>query len=222
MHPSESVRSADMIREWTLGEEVSHSITHGVMAALALLALPYAAVHAYLIGGVLQSATTSVFVISILLMFMASTLYHAMKPYTLHKDIFRILDHSFIYVAIAGSYTPLALCVIKGWEGIVIVVLQWLAVIAGILFKTLSSKALPKASVAVYLVMGWTALLVLPTLFRQGSLGLILLIFAGGLFYSAGVAFYASRFKFAHMIWHFFVALGAASHFIGIVYFIKP
>lgn len=220
MHPSEAVRSSDRIREWTLGEEISHSITHGVMAALALVALPYVAVRAYLAGGVLQSATTSVFVVSILLMFLASTLYHAMAPDTLHKDVFRILDHSMIYVAIAGSYTPLALCVIKGWAGTAIVVLQWAAVIAGILFKSLSNKALPKASVAVYLVMGWTALLVLPTLLRQGSLGLIVLIFAGGIFYSAGVGFYASRFKFAHMVWHFFVALGAVSHFLGIVFFI--
>jgi hemolysin III len=221
MHPSESVRSVDKVREWSLGEEVSHSVTHGVMAALCLLALPYVAVRAYLVGGELQSVTTSVFVVSILLMFLASTLYHAMKPDTLHKDVFRILDHSMIYVAIAGSYTPLALCVIKGWEGVAIVALQWAAVIAGILFKTLSRKALPKASVAVYLVMGWTALLVLPTLLRQGALGLIVLVFAGGIFYSAGVGFYASRFKFAHMIWHFFVALGAISHFIGIVYFIS-
>jgi hemolysin III len=220
MHPGESARSMDKVREWSLGEEVSHSITHGVMAALCLLALPYAAVRAYLLGGALLAATTSVFVMSILLMFLASTLYHAMSPDTHHKNIFRKLDHAMIYVAIAGSYTPLALCVIKGWEGVAIVVLQWAAVVAGILFKSLSSKALPKASVAVYLVMGWTAVLVLPTLLRQGSLGLILLIFAGGIFYSAGVGFYASRFKFAHMIWHFFVALGALSHFIGIVYFI--
>ncbi len=221
MHPSESVRSVDKFREWSLSEEVSHSVTHGVMAALCLLALPYVAVHAWLVGGLLQSATTSVFVISILLMFLASTLYHAMKADTLHKNVFRVLDHSMIYVAIAGSYTPLALCVIRGWEGTAIVVLQWAAVIAGILFKSLSSKALPKASVAVYLVMGWTAVLVLPTLLRQGELGLILLVFAGGLFYSAGVGFYASRFRFAHMVWHFFVALGAVSHFIGIVFFIR-
>ncbi len=206
---------------WTLGEEVSHAVTHGSMAALCLAFLPYAAVRAYLAGGALQSATTSVFVASILLMFLASTLYHAASPGTRHKDVFRILDHSFIYVAIAGSYTPIALCVVGGWPGIAIAVLQWTAVVAGVLFKSLASGRLPKASVAVYLVMGWTLLLVLPSFIRHATPALLALTVAGGLFYSAGVGFYASRFKFAHMVWHFFVALGAVSHAVGIVFFLR-
>mgnify|MGYP001620435379 CR=1 FL=1 len=95
----------------TVGEEVANAVSHGVMSFLALAALPFAAVWAYVHDpdGVLAAASVSVFVISIFLMFLASTLYHSMNPQSKHKDVFHILDHIFIYVAIAGSYTPIAL-----------------------------------------------------------------------------------------------------------------
>ena len=98
----------------TVGEEIGNAVSHGVMSLLSLLALPFAAVWAYAHdpGGVLASVSVSVFVISIFLMFLASTLYHSMNPQSKHKEVFHILDHIFIYVAIAGSYTPIALSVI--------------------------------------------------------------------------------------------------------------
>ena len=102
----------------TVGEEIGNAVSHGVMSLLSLLALPFAAVWAYAHdpGGVLASVSVSVFVISIFLMFLASTLYHSMNPQSKHKEVFHILDHIFIYVAIAGSYTPIALSVIGGWQ----------------------------------------------------------------------------------------------------------
>ena len=97
----------------TVGEEIGNAVSHGVMSLLSLLALPFAAVWAYAHdpGGVLASVSVSVFVISIFLMFLASTLYHSMNPQSKHKEVFHILDHIFIYVAIAGSYTPIALSI---------------------------------------------------------------------------------------------------------------
>ena len=94
----------------TVGEEIGNAVSHGVMSLLSLLALPFAAVWAYAHdpGGVLASVSVSVFVISIFLMFLASTLYHSMNPQSKHKEVFHILDHIFIYVAIAGSYTPIS------------------------------------------------------------------------------------------------------------------
>ena len=109
----------------TVGEEVANAVSHGVMLCLTLAALPFAAVRAYVHDGTLAAVAASVFVISLLLMFLGSTLYHSMHPASRHKEVFHILDHIFIYVAIAGTYTPIALSVIGGWQGTFITVLQW-------------------------------------------------------------------------------------------------
>ena len=207
---------------FTFGEEVANVISHGVLAALSLLAMPYAIIRAYSQGSILDVAGVSVFMISIFMMFLASTLYHSMAKETRHKHIFKIFDHIFIFVAIAGSYTPVALSVIRGWQGIVIVSIQWTMVIAGILMKTLSKKRIPKASVAIYLIMGWTVVIFLPLFLKQASTQLFSLLLAGGIFYSLGVIFYANKnIKYFHLIWHLFVNLGAAAHFVGIVFFLK-
>ena len=130
----------------TLGEEVANAVSHGVMSLAALIALPFAAVWAYVHDpeGVLAAVSVSVFVISIFLMFLTSTLYHSMNPQSRHKEIFHILDHIFIYVAIAGSYTPIALSVIGGWQGLFITVLQWTMVLFGIFYKSLSRRSIPE------------------------------------------------------------------------------
>ena len=170
----------------TVGEEVGNAVSHGVMSLLALLALPFAAVWAYVHDPdpVLASFSVSVFVISIFLMFLASTLYHSMNPQSKHKDVFHILDHIFIYVAIAGSYTPIALSVIGGWQGVFITLLQWAMVLFGIFYKSLSRKSIPAVSLTIYLVMGWTIVFFLPLFLRRASTPLVVLIALGGLLYT--------------------------------------
>lgn len=206
---------------YTTGEEVANVTSHGVMAALCLLVLPYAAIRAYEKGGVLDATGVSVFVISILLMFLASTLYHSMAKDTKHKRVFKICDHIFIYVAIAGSYTPIALSVIGGWQGIVITAIQWSMVTAGILHKVLSKRENPKPSVTIYLIMGWTIVIFFPVFLKRAGVELVYLIMAGGLLYSAGAFVYKRKaFKYYHMVWHLFVNLGALAHFIGIVFYL--
>ena len=119
----------------TFGEEVGNTVSHGVMAVLTLLALPFCAVWAFVHGTaapILASVGISVFVICIFLMFLCSTLYHAMQPESKHKAVFHILDHIMIYLAIAGSYTPIALYVIGGWQGTLIVIIQWVMVLFGV------------------------------------------------------------------------------------------
>lgn len=207
----------------TLGEEVANTISHGVMSLLALCALPFAAVWAYLHDPqpVLACVSVSIFVISLFLMFLASTLYHSMNPASKHKAVFHILDHIFIYVAIAGSYTPIALSVIGGWQGVLIAVLQWAMVLFGIFYKSLSRRSLPAVSLTIYLVMGWTILFFLPLFLRNASTQLLWLIAAGGLFYTLGAWFYARKgFRYHHLVWHLLVNLGAACHFAGIVFYL--
>ena len=207
----------------TLGEEVANAISHGVMSLLALFALPFAAVWAYLHDPqpVLACVSVSIFVISLFLMFLASTLYHSMNPASKHKAVFHILDHIFIYVAIAGSYTPIALSVIGGWQGVLIAVLQWAMVLFGIFYKSLSRRSLPAVSLTIYLVMGWTILFFLPLFLRNASTQLLWLIAAGGLFYTLGAWFYARKgFRYHHLVWHLLINLGAACHFAGIVFYL--
>lgn len=202
----------------TFSEEVWNSVTHGVMAGSLLLLYPYAAVSAYLKGGVILTVGVSVFIISLFLMFMGSTLYHAMDFDTKHKYVFRILDHVFIFVAIAGSFTPIALYVIGGWLGYTIVALQWTAALIGILYKSLAQTSIPKVTVTIYMIMGWSAVLLMPSLFRNSSPLFIGLIALGGVFYSVGAWFYLQKDRpYFHTIWHIFINLASIAHFIAIV-----
>ena len=180
----------------TFGEEIANTVSHGVMSILTLLSLPFAAVWSYThaVGNNIESAVgVSVFVISLFLMFLCSTLYHSMQPQSRHKEIFHILDHIFIYVAIAGSYTPIALTVIDGWQGILIVVLQWAMVLFGIFYKSLSKRSIPAVSLTIYLIMGWTVVFFFPLFLRNASTPLLVLIAAGGIFYTIGAWFYAKK-----------------------------
>ena len=207
----------------TFGEEVGNAVSHGVMAILTLLALPFAAVWAYANseGAALTAMSVSIFVVSICLMFLVSTLYHSMSPQSKHKAVFHILDHIFIYVAIAGSYTPVALDIIGGWQGVVIFIIQWVAVIFGVFYKSLSRKSIPAISLTIYLLMGWTVVFFFPLFLRHASLSFIILIAVGGLLYTIGAVFYAMKgFRYHHLVWHLLINLAAASHFVAIVFFL--
>ncbi len=205
----------------TIGEEIGNSISHGVMSLITLLLIPAVAVWSYIQGGVLGAASVSLFTISIFLMFLCSTLYHSMHLGSKHKQVFQILDHIFIYVAIAGTYTPIALCVIGGWQGIFITALQWSMVLFGIFYKSLSRRSIPAISLTIYLVMGWTIVFFGPLFWRNASMPLMLLILAGGVFYTVGAYFYAKKgFKYHHLVWHLFINLAMACHYVAIVFFL--
>ena len=208
----------------TFGEEVANSVSHGVMALTMLIALPFSAVWSYLhndCNPTTAAIGVSVFVISLFLMFLASALYHSMQPTSRHKEIFHILDHIFIYFAIAGSYTPIALSVIGGWQGILIVILQWAMVIFGIFYKSLSQRSIPAVSLTIYLFMGWTVVFFFPLFMRNASWQLLVLIAAGGILYTIGAWFYAKKgFRYHHLIWHLLINLAVACHFAAIVFFL--
>ena len=180
----------------TVGEEIGNAVSHGVMSLLSLLALPFAAVWAYAHdpGGVLASVSVSVFVISIFLMFLASTLYHSMNPQSKH---------------------------IGGWQGVFITVLQWAMVIFGVFYKSLSRKSIPAISLTIYLVMGWTIVFFLPLFISHASTPLVALIALGGVLYTLGAWFYARKgFRYHHMVWHLLIDLAVAAHFAGIVFYL--
>jgi len=206
----------------SFGEEVGNVITHGVMALLLVISLPFVAIHAYISGGMVLATGTSIFILSLFFMFLSSALYHAMDFNSKHKYIFRILDHIFVYVAIAGTYTPVALYVIGGTTGYILLAIQWGCVLAGIFYKSLAQKSIKGLSLAIYLIMGWIAVLFLPTLLAKTSPLFLGLILFGGISYSIGAWFYTQKTRpYFHMIWHLFINLASILHFIAIVFFIQ-
>ena len=212
----------------SLGEEIGNAVTHGVMALFMLLALPYAAVRSYIRAPegkeILDVVTVSVFVVCVFFMFLASTIYHSMRHGSVQKQVMNRLDHIMIYVAIAGTYTPIALTVIGGRLGIGLCIAQWALVLGGTLFKSLAFSRSAKSwvvTIVLYLLMGWMVILCMPALLHGAAAPAFWLILSGGLCYTAGIVCFAMKFPFAHMVWHFLVDFGAVCHFIAIVFFLR-
>lgn len=205
----------------SFGEEVGNSVSHGVAALIFIMLLPFTSVYMYLEGGTAHAVGGSIYVISILLMFLTSTLYHSMAHNTQHKYIMRLLDHSFIYIAIAGTYTPIAISVIGGFWGTFTLIVQWTAALCGILYKVLSPRVSSKVSMIFYLLMGWMAVLFTPIIISGTNWVFISLIVLGGLSYTIGAWFYSQKERnYFHMIWHFFIIIASGSHYAAIVFYI--
>ncbi|HEL1596299.1 TPA: hemolysin III family protein [Streptococcus suis] len=203
----------------SFGEEVANSVTHAVGALLMLVLLPITAIHSYQDYNLTAVIGMSIFVISLFLMFLSSSIYHSMPYASTHKYILRIIDHSMIYIAIAGSYTPVALSLVGGWLGYLIVGLQWGLTIFGILYKIFAKKINEKFSLFLYLFMGWLVVFILPAILQKTGLVFGILMLAGGLSYTIGALFYAKKKPYFHMIWHLFILLASALQYMAIVYF---
>ncbi|MEG0519632.1 MAG: hemolysin III family protein [Erysipelotrichaceae bacterium] len=208
------------IYEVSPSEEAANAITHVVMSLACLVAIAPSAISAYLKGGPLQAAAVTVFILCLFAMFTGSAFYHLMPFHTTYKFVSRLFDHIFIYFAIAGTYTPIALCLIKGWQGTLIFIIQWSMVIIGIFYKLFSKKSIPWLSVGIYLVMGWSAIMFMPILLQRASTIFLSLIVLGGVLYSIGVYFYSQKKKkYFHSIWHICINLASIAHFIAIIFY---
>ena len=149
-------------KQLSFGEEIANAVTHAVGAVLMLILLPISAIYSYEGHGLVSAVGTSIFVISLFLMFLSSTIYHSMSYGSTHKYILRIIDHSMIYIAIAGSYTPVVLSLMNDWRGYLIIAIQWGTTIFGILYKIFAKKVNEKFSLALYLIMGWLVIYIIP------------------------------------------------------------
>lgn len=203
----------------SFGEEIANSVSHGLALLAALIAFPVLVISAAQRGDVASIVGASVFAATLVLLYLASTLYHAL-PHTRAKKIFRILDHGAIYLLIAGTYTPFTLGVLRGSWGWTLFGLQWGLAILGIVLKSVGGVRYGKLSVAVYLAMGWLVVIAAgPVMEKVPSWGLFWLV-AGGLAYTVGVVFYAlERLRYFHFIWHLFVIAGSACHFIAVLWY---
>lgn len=203
----------------SFGEEVANSITHGIGFLAMLILLPISAIYSYEEYGIKTAVGTSIFIISLIFMFLSSTIYHSMSYGTTHKYVFRIIDHSMIYIAIAGGYTPVALSLIGGYLGYIIIILQWGIALFGIFYKIFAKNINEKFSLLLYLSMGWFAVLIIPVLITKSTLTFIILLVSGGLSYTIGALFYAKKKPYFHMIWHIFILIASVLQYIGIVYY---
>ena len=201
----------------SLGEEIVNSITHGIGAALATVALTILLVFAALKGDAWRVVSFAIYGTSLVIMYTSSTLYHAFTNKKA-KRYFRIMDHSSIFLLIAGTYTPITLLELRdtGW-GWTIFGLIWGMAILGILFKFLFYGKLEKLSVVFYVLMGWLAIVAIKPMLANLPTGLLIWIAIGGLSYTLGIIFYAwNKLPYSHSIWHLFVLGGSISHFFGI------
>ena len=206
-------------RRLTLGEEIANSVTHGVGVLASLAALPILVVVALARHDAWQVAGSAIFGVTLILLYTASTLYHALA-FSRAKRVFRVLDHSAIYLLIAGTYTPFALGALRGAWGWSLLGAVWGLAALGIAAKATLGFRFPRLSTAMYVVMGWLAVIAFrPLLAQVGAAGMTWLI-AGGLCYTAGVVFFAwERLRYGHMVWHLFVAAGSVCHFFAVLWY---
>jgi len=206
------------VRSQSLGEEIANSLSHGLALVAAVAAVPFLMLAAARQGHAANLVGASVFAATMVLLYGASTLYHAL-PEGRAKRVFFKLDHGAIYLFIAGSYTPFALGALGGPWGWTLFGLVWGLAAIGIVLKSIDRLAHPVVSTGLYLAMGWLVLIAaVPLAERVAPAGLALLA-GGGIAYTAGVVFFAldSRLRYAHFVWHLFVVAGSGCHFLAVL-----
>ena len=220
---SAMLQSFAVDRPQTVGEEIANSISHGMALLLAVAAAPVLIVSAVRHSDAAGIVGASVFAATMVILYATSMLYHVLPLNRANraKRVFQVLDHSAIYLLIAGTYTPFTLGVLRGPWGWTLFGLVWAMALAGIVLKSVAGVRWPWLSTALYVAMGWVALIAIKPLWAlMPAWGLFWLV-AGGLFYTLGVGFFATdhRLRFGHFVWHLFVAAGTACHFVAVLYF---
>jgi hemolysin III len=207
-----------MRREFTKSEELINAILHGIGLGLAIAALVVLIIYANKYGNIWHVVGFSIYGSTLVILYLSSTLYHSFSKGKV-KNIFRIFDHSSIFLLIAGTYTPLTLISLRGDLGWVIFGTVWILAILGIIFKIFWIRKFAIFSTVLYLIMGWLIILAIkPLLNVINEINLIFLVI-GGLLYTVGTVFYIwRRLKYSHAIWHLFVLAGSICHFFAILY----
>ena len=209
-----------------LGDILANAITHGIGAGLAIAGAVYLIVVSTR-GSARLVVSCTIFAVALVLVYLCSTLYHSLVR-TSARRIFHILDHSAIYVLIAGTYTPFTLVALRGPLGWVLFAVVWLLAVAGVVSKSIAMDhfvrgPLAFASTAVYLIQGWLAVFVTGALVHAIGWHGMMWLAAGGAAYTLGVVFYAlDRRPYFHAAWHLFVLAGSAAHYFAILFYVAP
>lgn len=211
-----------MNRKLSFYEEVANTVTHGIGVGLSIAGLVLLVVRAALYGDVWQVVSFSIYGSSLILLYLASTLYHGFQSKRI-KRIFRIFDHSAIYLLIAGTYTPFVLIALRGAWGWTLFGIIWGLAILGVSFKLIFGTKYEIVSTIFYVAMGWVVIIAIKPLIAALPFGGLMWLVAGGLAYTGGVVFYVwEKLPFNHAIWHGFVLAGSLFHFFSVWLYLSP
>ena len=207
-------------KRYTIGEEIFNSVTHGVGVLIAIAFMVLLIIKSQ--GNTPLIIANIIYGVSLMLMFLSSTLYHAITN-TKAKQVLRYFDHSAIFICIAGTFTPIIVRVLQGAQRVGFLVAIWLIALVGIILKiTIFRKNLQekykKQSLILYVVMGWMSVLLMKKVIQISGILSFILILSGGILYSIGVYFYAKKRKYFHSIWHIFIILASVAQFFGIYF----
>ncbi|MCB5235134.1 MAG: hemolysin III family protein [Candidatus Cloacimonetes bacterium] len=205
----------------SLPEELANAITHGIGAGLSIAALVILVVYAAKISDVWKVVSFSIYGATMITLFLSSTLYHSF-PQPKVKRFFRILDHSSIFLLIAGTYTPVTIGAMRGGWGWALFGVIWGLAIGGILLKIFAMGKLKWLSTVIYLLMGWMVIIAVKPLLQTVPPGFLTWMLIGGACFTLGIIFYVARkMPFHHAIWHLFVLGGCICHFFGMLVLMK-
>jgi hemolysin III len=200
-------------------EEVANSVSHGLGLVLAIVAVPILLLEATRAGRIPFIVGVSVFGGTMILLYLASTLYHSLT-HEAGKALCRLFDHTAIFLLIAGTYTPFSLGVLRGPWGWSMLAIVWALAILGITLKIRARTRHSRISIVLYVIMGWLAIVATKPILLLVPVPGILLILAGGIAYTTGLAFFAAeRLRYNHFIWHLFVIAGTTCHFFAVLWY---
>jgi hemolysin III len=212
----------DPDEKFPVAEEVAHSLTHGAGLLLGVTALVLMVVFAAQRGSAIHVVACTLYGATLVLLYSASTLYHAL-PRGRAKRVFGTLDHSSIFLLIAGTYTPFTLVTLSGGVGWTLFGVIWGLAFAGVVLEAVTRGRVRRLQLILYLVMGWSIVLVARPLLQGLARGGLVLLFAGGLAYTLGVIFFVWRsLPFHHAVWHVFVLAGSVCHFFAVLLYVIP
>lgn len=207
-------------QSYDLSEEIVNAVSHGLAALLSVAGLTLLVTLAWLQNDIVKIASFAIYGASLIILFSASTLYHALINEKA-KQLFKLLDHCAIYLLIAGTYTPLMLITLADSIGIAMLSVIWVIALLGIVFKVKFGSKYKKFSLATYLGMGFISLTIIHKLNEKLAMGGLILLALGGLIYALGTIFYVRKNKqYSHAIWHIFVLAAAICHFFMMLFYV--
>ncbi len=222
--PKASNKSLELVHEYSIGHEIANAVTHGIGGALSVAGLTLLVTMAALFGDVWRIVSCAIYGSTLVILYIASTLYHAIHNEKA-KFVFKNIDHASIFLLIAGTYTPFTLVSLreKSQSGWTLFIIIWVLALIGVIQKALFPRNMKNLGVIVYILMGWLCLFAIGDIRNAIGTHGLLWLFAGGLSYTLGVIFYAwDKLPFNHAIWHLFVLAGSLFHFFAIWFYVVP
>jgi len=210
----------DLIHRYSKSEERLNILTHALGLLLSVIGLPFLIIKALNFDGFLKPTSLIIYGLSMIVLYAASTFYHAAKEAKLRRKL-NIFDHAAIYILIAGTYTPFTIIVLEGVTGWILFGLTWFFALVGVVMKLFYTGRFDKLSTVMYVLMGWQIVFAINPLMKSLSSNGLNFLFVGGVFYTIGAILYSiKKLPYNHATFHIFVLLGSFSHFFSIYFYI--